>query len=413
MSVSGRMSSLSPEPLIDLSNNSSSEQEDNLSLLSNNSCTSSTSSNANNKRRPPPPPPSSTKPPLLRSTTDIDLSNGTVSKPVMSSVKPGGGAISKPLPPPPPRNKLGRTVSMPPTRGPVANEVTTGHTRSPPLPPPRKPAPPEKPRRISYREQSPPEPTDPPPQLIDANTSLSNDVHNETTPTVIPEGELISLDSPPASVEHKPASLTSQSEFRRAQPVCLPKPVSRELEYEEKDHPKNAFKQLEKFRQNGDLCDCILLVGDIEIKAHRVVLASCSGYFESMFIGEFAEPEGVPVVIEEVDEISLRTLIDFAYTSRIVLSQSNVYNLFEAADILEFQGIKNACFRFFKSQMNKTNCIRTWMFAESHNCTELLDASLKYIEVNFLSIVRGKEFLAIEPDTVCRLLETGRHCYNL
>ena len=227
----------------------------------------------------------------------------------------------------------------------------------------------------------------------------------------VEEGKLVDLDSPPLSPgppvpdkERKPVSVTSQSSFRRTQPVCLPNPVSRELVYEEKEHPRNAFKKLSQLREKGELCDCILSVGDTEIKAHRIVLASCSGYFESMFIGEFSEPEGVPVVIEEVDEHALSTLIDFAYTSCITLTQGNVYNLFEAADTLEFQGVKNACFRFFRSQMNKTNCIRTWLFAESHNCTELLDASLKYIEVNFLNIVRGREFMSVETDTVCRIL---------
>lgn len=221
--------------------------------------------------------------------------------------------------------------------------------------------------------------------------------------------KLVDVDSPPLSPpvpdrDRRPVSLTSQSSFRRTQPVCLPNPVSRELVYEEKDHPKNSFKRLAQLREKGELCDCVLTVGDTEIKAHRIVLASCSGYFESMFIGEFSEPEGVPVVIEEVDEHALAILIDFAYTSCITLTQGNVYHLFEAADTLEFQGVKNTCFRFFRSQMNKTNCIRTWLFAESHNCTELLDASLKYIEVNFLNIVRGREFMEVETETVCRIL---------
>ena len=157
-------------------------------------------------------------------------------------------------------------------------------------------------------------------------------------------------------------------------------------------------------REKGELCDAILTVDEQEIPAHRIVLAANSPYFHSMFVGEFAEPEGEPIVIEEVDEDSLIALVEFAYTSKIKLTHSNVYSLFEAADVLQFSGVRNACFRFFKSQMNKTNCIRTWLFAETHNCIELIEASRKFIEVNFLDIVRGQEFLAVETDTACSIL---------
>ena len=167
--------------------------------------------------------------------------------------------------------------------------------------------------------------------------------------------------------------------FRRQKPVSLPKPPSRNLEYCEREHPKNAFKQLNIMRQKEQLCDVSLTVDEREIRAHRIVLAACSPYFEAMF------------------------LVEFSYTSRINITQTNVYSLFEAAELLQFPGVRNACFRFFKNQMNKSNCIRTWLFAESHNCTELINASLKYIECNFLDIARGKEFLSVEPETVLQI----------
>lgn len=325
---------------------------------------------------------------------------------------------SKPPPaqnsPPPPR-----PLPQPPTRG-----VSPPPTRSPPPPPPRQissasATPPKKPQRSSVHIDHALNKRDSTPQLtptplikqsskgeifnkVGTTPMQNNEVSRNDSCHEVQEGTLVDLSSPP-STPVKLVSLTSQTSFRR-QPVCLPKPASRDLEYEEKEHPKNAFKKLAMLREKGELCDCVLSVGDTEIRAHRIVLASCSPYFESMFIGEFSEPEGIPVVIEEVDELALSTLINFAYTSRITLSHGNVYTLFEAADILEFPGVKNACFKFFRSQMNKTNCIRTWLFAESHNCTELLSASLKYIEVNFLNIVRGREFMAIEPETVSRIL---------
>ena len=184
-------------------------------------------------------------------------------------------------------------------------------------------------------------------------------------------------------------------------PVTFAQPPPHELDYIEREYPRIAYESMERFRRNNELCDVTFIVNGKELSAHRVVLAACSQYFESMFIGEFSEPLDEPIVIEELSDDSLEMMIDFAYTSRIKITEKNVYSVFEAAELLQFSGVKGACFKFFKQQMNKSNCIRTWLFAESHNCTELLDASLKYIDCNFLDIVQGREFLDLDqPDII-------------
>lgn len=229
--------------------------------------------------------------------------------------------------------------------------------------------------------------------VVDNGSSISS------AKSISGEKEVIA-GSPTSSVSSLPSPSSVQSP-RPLKPVTFAQPPPRELEYIDREHPRSAFQYLEKFRQRGELCDAILLVSGKELKAHRVVLAACSQYFESMFIGEFAEPLNEPIVIEEISDDTLQVMVDFAYTSRIVLTEKNIYSIFEAADLLQFTGIRAACFKFFKQQINKSNCIRTWLFARSHNCTELVDASLKYIDSNFLEIAKGREFLDLDqPDVV-------------
>lgn len=209
-----------------------------------------------------------------------------------------------------------------------------------------------------------------------------------------------SVSSPTSSI-----SIPLHSDKPSSQPVTFARPPPRQLEYTEREHFKKTFGYLNKMRKKGELCDVTLIANQKEIKAHRAVLAAASSYFESMFVGEFAEPEGEPIYIEEVDEDALVAMVDFAYTAHIKLTDRNVYFLFEAADLFQFSGLKAACFKFFKQQMNRSNCIRTWLFAESHNCTELLDAALKFVECNFPDIVHGREFLEIEQaDVISRLV---------
>lgn len=188
-------------------------------------------------------------------------------------------------------------------------------------------------------------------------------------------------------------------------PVTYAQPPPREMDYTEKEHPRKTFEYLNMLRHKEKLCDATLCVNNKELKAHRVVLAACSQYFESMFIGEFAEPAGEPVMIEEVSEDALEAMVEFAYTSSVKLTDRNVHSIFEAADFLQFTGVKGACFRFFKLQINKSNAIKMWLLAVSHNCTELIEASVRYMESNFVDIVKGREFISLDqPDVIMSII---------
>ena len=74
----------------------------------------------------------------------------------------------------------------------------------------------------------------------------------------------------------------------------------------------------------GKLCDVTLLAGDVEILAHRAVLASCSPYFYAMFTAEMAESKAKKVTLQQIDPAALSMLIDFVYTSEIHVTEDNV-----------------------------------------------------------------------------------------
>lgn len=50
-------------------------------------------------------------------------------------------------------------------------------------------------------------------------------------------------------------------------------------------HMKKAFKVMNELRSQNLLCDVTIVAEDMEISAHRVVLAACSPYFHAMFTG--------------------------------------------------------------------------------------------------------------------------------
>ncbi|XP_043918146.1 kelch-like protein 2 isoform X2 [Protopterus annectens] len=156
------------------------------------------------------------------------------------------------------------------------------------------------------------------------------------------------------------------------------------------------------------LCDVTIVAEDIEIAAHRVVLAACSPYFHAMFTGEMSESRAKRVRIKEVDGWTLKMLIDYVYTAEIQVTEENVQVLLPAAGLLQLQDVKKACCDFLESQLHSTNCLGIRAFADMHACTELLNRANTYAEQHFADVVLSDEFLNLGIEQVCSLIASDK-----
>ncbi len=68
------------------------------------------------------------------------------------------------------------------------------------------------------------------------------------------------------------------------------------ISHNSKRHYHDSFVSMNRMRQRGLLCDIVLHVSNKEIKAHKVVLASCSPYFHAMFTSK-SKPLCMPPVV--------------------------------------------------------------------------------------------------------------------
>ena len=136
-------------------------------------------------------------------------------------------------------------------------------------------------------------------------------------------------------------------------------------------------------------------MGSRKIFAHKVILAACSPYFRAMFTGELAESRQMEVTIRDIDEAAMEILIDFCYTSHIVVEESNVQTLLPAACLLQLAEIQDVCCEFLKRQLDPSNCLGIRAFADTHACRDLLNIANKFTQHNFQDVVEHEEFLLL------------------
>ncbi|XP_075967198.1 POZ (BTB) and AT hook-containing zinc finger 1 isoform X2 [Anarhichas minor] len=115
--------------------------------------------------------------------------------------------------------------------------------------------------------------------------------------------------------------------------------------YQVSKHSAEMLHNLNIQRKDGGrFCDVILRVGEESFPAHKAVLAACSEYFESVFSRQL-EGDGDTKELEmhTISPKVFKDVLDFAYTSRIVVRLECFPELMTAAKFLLMRSVIEIC----------------------------------------------------------------------
>lgn len=95
-------------------------------------------------------------------------------------------------------------------------------------------------------------------------------------------------EGPCAAPDPAPPICSPEAERSRPRQAWPTAPMEgHSVSHNSKRHYHDAFVAMSRMRQRGLLCDIVLHVAAKEIRAHKVVLASCSPYFHAMFTSKY------------------------------------------------------------------------------------------------------------------------------
>ncbi|KAK7888619.1 hypothetical protein WMY93_024179 [Mugilogobius chulae] len=169
-------------------------------------------------------------------------------------------------------------------------------------------------------------------------------------------------------------------------------------------HPQSILEGLRSLCSHPKLIDVTLVAGGRDFPCHRGVLALCSTYFRCMFSGDFVESIAARVELHEVDPDILSYLLEFAYTGKLTINQSNVEGLICTSSQLQFQTVRSVCSRYLQHQIDATNCLGILEFGEIHGCPEVVAKAWAFLLENFESVQHGEEFLTLSKDKLTKCL---------
>lgn len=169
-----------------------------------------------------------------------------------------------------------------------------------------------------------------------------------------------------------------------------------QLVYKPEDYASSIFATLSSMREQHQLCDITIEVGEIVLHGHKAILAACSAYFHAMFSGDMKENNTGKVTIKGFSPPAIKKLIDFCYSSKIVIDLGNVLEILPAASLLQMMGVQEACCNFLASQLHPSNCLGIRKFADVHSCRDLWKKCNIFMQQRFPEVALHEEFLELD-----------------
>ncbi|XP_078671837.1 kelch-like protein 24 [Branchiostoma floridae x Branchiostoma belcheri] len=171
-------------------------------------------------------------------------------------------------------------------------------------------------------------------------------------------------------------------------------------------HSAALLQGLQKQRSENLLVDVVLCVSGKEIPCHRNVLAACSEYFRGMFCNGHRESNEHKVVIHEANVGTLQLLVDYAYTSRVTITdQDNAIELMEAASYFQVPPVIDACAKFLIYNLSVKNCLQMVTVGGMLN-SELEAKALSFAMKEFAEVSKAPEFLDLTKDRLIKLVSS-------
>ncbi|KAK1804963.1 hypothetical protein P4O66_019336, partial [Electrophorus voltai] len=180
--------------------------------------------------------------------------------------------------------------------------------------------------------------------------------------------------------------------------------------FKDQELPTHLLRQLNCLRLERVFTDVLLCTEDTEIPCHRNVLVSSSPYFRAMFCSNFRESSQTRVDLKGITSEVLGGIVDYIYTGAITITMELVLPLMQAASMLQYTRLFEACSAFLQEQLNPDNCLSMIRLSEILHCDSLRDRAKEMAVRSFSDVAASEDFCELSlPELMC-YLEDDRLC---
>ncbi|XP_068122985.1 kelch repeat and BTB domain-containing protein 3 [Hyperolius riggenbachi] len=171
-------------------------------------------------------------------------------------------------------------------------------------------------------------------------------------------------------------------------------------------HGQQILTVLQSFREQGIFFDFTITVKDELIPCHRCVLAASSDFFRAMFEVNMKERDGGSVNISNLSTEAVKAFLDYAYTGKAEITDSNVDMFFQMSSFLQVPLLAKACSDFLIRMIDVHNCLQLLSISDSYGSPRLFDRALQFTLHNFPPLTQSVDFLELNVGVLEKCLQS-------
>lgn len=187
-------------------------------------------------------------------------------------------------------------------------------------------------------------------------------------------------------------------------------PAVKVFQYTDREQSSNLLLQLNTLRQENILTDVSLCSDNTEIPCHRNVLVSSSPYFRAMFCNNFLERQQTKINLKGITSAILSSVIDYVYTGLISISMDIVLPLMQAASMLQYSRLFEACSSFMQEELSPDNCLSMIRLSEIMNCNSLRNKAKEMAMKSFSDVSASEDLCELSLPELMGYLEDDSLC---
>ncbi|XP_072226174.1 kelch-like protein 10 [Leuresthes tenuis] len=173
----------------------------------------------------------------------------------------------------------------------------------------------------------------------------------------------------------------------------------------EQGQPSHRLSSVfDELRLEGQFCDAVIKVEDVEFQVHKVILCNCTSYFRALFT-RWSNPDQNVFHIPGLSADIMQLILNYAYTGSVSVTEANVQQLLLAADQLNAMDVIQTCCDFLEGILCPKNCVGIWQFTNICFHLKLHSKAYHYIIEHFEEVVAGKEFLQLSIEELTDIID--------
>jgi len=200
---------------------------------------------------------------------------------------------------------------------------------------------------------------------------------------------------------------------------CDPPHLVRLIEADPKNPPLSA--NLRDLWKKSELCDVTLVADGVEMPAHRLILASVSPYFRTLFGSGLTDAKSGTISMVNFSPGILKKLLKYVYEQEMCLNMGEELDLLVGMDYLQLvEGagltwLEGVCWSLAETHLCHTSAVRTLNVADKSRlatANKLVKSCLQLIVDHLVEVMEEKEHLFLSTEHLLDVLSRRQFRQN-